>query len=124
MQEMADGYLERLQDIFPPLRGSKIASWAQGVPCYTPDRGLLVGRVPGTTNVVVAGGDNESGVSHGPGLGRISAELVLGQTPFVNPHRFRLERFENGSFANEADVEAAMPKWPGRSGQFSDARRV
>lgn len=125
MQAMADGDLARLQEVFPPLRGSTIANWAQGVPCYTPDRGLLVGRVPGTTNVVAVGGDNESGVSHGPGLGRVSAELILDETPFVNPHRFRLDRFERGSFATEAEIEAAMPKWSGnRAAQFSDTQRA
>lgn len=125
MQAMADGDLARLQEIFPPLRGSKIASWAQGVPCYTPDRGLLVGRVPGTTNVVAVGGDNESGVSHGPGLGRLSAELILDQTPFIDPTRFRLDRFERGSFPTEAEVEAAMPKWSRKqSGHFAGAQRA
>lgn len=124
MQAMADEDLGRLPDIFPPLRGSKIASWAQGVPCYTPDRGLLVGKVPGTANVVAVGGDNESGVSHGPGLGRLSAELILGQKPFVDPTRFRLDRFERGTFASEAEVEAAMPKWSNRSSHFSQAEHA
>jgi sarcosine oxidase, subunit beta len=113
MQAMNDGDLARLQEVFPPLRGSKVASWAQGVPCYTPDRGLLIGHVPGTTNVVVAGGDNESGVSHGPGLGRLAAELMLGQAPFFDPTRFRLERFERGAYSTDAEVEAALPSWTG-----------
>ena len=108
MQAMGDEEYARLEKIFPPLRGSKVSSWAQGVPCHTPDCGLLVGHVPGTTNVVAVGGDNETGVSHGPGLGRLSAELMLGQQPFVDTTGFRLERFARNSYATEAEVEAAF----------------
>lgn len=126
MQAMTDEDLGRLQEVFPPLRGSKVASWAQGVPCYTPDRGLLIGHVPGTTNVVVAGGDNESGVTHGPGLGRLAAELILDRPAFVDTTRFRLERFERDSFATDADVEAAIPSWTGEPSEnpFSKARQA
>lgn len=114
MQETSDQELAELQTIFPPLRGSKIASWAQGVPCYTPDSGLVVGKVPGSANVVIAGGDNESGVTHGPGLGRLACELALGQTPFVSPERFRVDRYASDAFKSEAEVEAAMPAWGAR----------
>jgi len=109
MREMAEEELAKLQEIFPPLRGSRVAAWAQGVPCYTPDTGLVVGHVPGSANVVAVGGDNETGVSHGPGLGRLAAELMLGQSPFVDTSRFRLDRFPPDAYRTEADVEAAMP---------------
>ncbi|WP_137932610.1 NAD(P)/FAD-dependent oxidoreductase [Mesorhizobium comanense] len=114
MRETFDEELAELQAIFPPLRGSKLESWAQGVPCYTPDNGLVVGKVPGSDNVVVAGGDNESGVTHGPGLGRLASELVLGQQPFVAPARFRVDRYASDAFGSEAEVEAAMPAWGAR----------
>lgn len=114
MQATSEQELAELQTIFPPLRGSKIASWAQGVPCYTPDNSLVVGKVPGSDNVVIAGGDNESGVTHGPGLGRLACELALGQTPFVSPGRFRVDRYASDAFKSEAEVEAAMPAWGAR----------
>lgn len=109
MREMAEEELAGLQEIFPPLRGSKISTWTQGVPCYTPDTGLIIGYVPGSSRVVAIGGDNETGVSHGPGLGRLAAELMFGGKPFVNVSRFRLDRFPRGAYKTEADVEAAMP---------------
>lgn len=124
MQTMADDELAELQAIFPPLRGARIASWAQGVPCYTPDNGLIVGHIPDHPNIVVASGDNESGVTHGPGLGRLSSEIALGQRPFVAPHRFRPDRFARDAYRSEAEIEAALPAWgarkPGTS-IFSDA---
>ncbi|RUT89617.1 MULTISPECIES: FAD-binding oxidoreductase [unclassified Mesorhizobium] len=114
MRETSEQELAELQTVFPPLRGSTIASWAQGVPCYTPDNGLVVGKVPGSDNVVVVGGDNESGVTHGPGLGRLSCELVLGHTPFVSAERFRVDRYASDAFKSEAEIEAAMPAWGAR----------
>ena len=116
MQSMVNQQMEKLQQVFPPLRGSKVASWAQGVPCYTPDVGLFIDHVPGCENVVVVGGDNESGVSHGPGLGKLASEILLGTERFVDPTRFRVDRYARDAFASEADVEASMPAWSARHG--------
>lgn len=123
MQSMVDHQMARLQEVFPPLRGSKVASWAQGIPCFTPDLGLTVGHVPGHANVVVVGGDNETGVSHGPGLGRLAAEILLDTPRFVDPVRFRVERYAKEAFPTEEDVEAALPAWSTRHGavRFSTA---
>ncbi|MEW6633447.1 MAG: FAD-binding oxidoreductase [Pseudomonadota bacterium] len=116
MQSMVDFQMTRLQEVFPPLRGSKVASWAQGIPCYTPDVGLMVGHVPGHANIVVAGGDNETGVSHGPGLGRLASEILLDAPRFVDPTRFRIDRYARDAFPSEEDVEASMPAWSARHG--------
>ena len=97
-----------LERIFPPLRGASIATWTQGVPCYTPDQNLICGRVPDHPSVLVMGGDNETGVTHGPGLGRFVAELALERTPFVNPERLRPERFNPSDYPTEASVESAL----------------
>ncbi|WP_442581372.1 NAD(P)/FAD-dependent oxidoreductase [Mesorhizobium sp. ASY16-5R] len=117
MQAMIDQELAELQTVFPPLRRSKVASWAQGIPCYTPDVGLFVDHVPGCTNVVVVGGDNETGVTHGPGLGRLASELLLDAPQFVDAARFRAERFARGAFGTDAEVEAAMPAWSARANE-------
>lgn len=116
MQSMVDQQMEKLQDVFPPLRGSKVANWSQGVPCYTPDVGLMVGHVPGHANIVVAGGDNETGVSHGPGLGRLATEILLDAPRLVDPARFRIDRYARDAFPSEEDVEASMPAWSARHG--------
>jgi glycine/D-amino acid oxidase-like deaminating enzyme len=97
-----------LERIFPPLRGASIATWTQGVPCYTPDQNLICGRVPDHPSVFVMGGDNETGVTHGPGLGRLVTELVLERTPFVSPGRLRPERFNPDDYPTEASVESAL----------------
>ncbi|MBZ9985923.1 FAD-binding oxidoreductase [Mesorhizobium sp. BH1-1-5] len=116
MQSMVDQQMEKLQDVFPPLRGSKVANWSQGIPCYTPDVGLMVGHVPGHANIVVAGGDNETGVSHGPGLGRLATDILLDAPRLVDPARFRIDRYARDAFPSEEDVEASMPAWSARHG--------
>ena len=99
---------ESLERIFPALRGASVATWTQGVPCYTPDQHLICGRVPDHPAIFVMGGDNETGVTHGPGLGRLLAELALERPPFINPERLRPGRFNSGDYPTDASVEAAL----------------
>jgi sarcosine oxidase, subunit beta len=112
--QMLDSLLDQqrnsLERVFPPLRGSSVASWSQGVPCYTPDHNLIVGRVPQHPSILVAGGDNESGVTHGPGLGRLIADLALERPPFVDPRRWQPARFDSRSYPTEEAVESALAK--------------
>ena len=59
---------------------------------------------------IVFVGDNESGVTHGPGLGRLMADLVVdGDSAHGNTHRYRVERFATGAYPDEAAVRAGMP---------------
>lgn len=96
--------------LIPALIQAPSPTWTQGVPCYTPDRRFLVGAVPGVNGLFVMAGDNEAGVTHGPGLGRLIADLVTsGSSDFVDPNRYRLDRYTAGQYPNAADVAAAMP---------------
>lgn len=82
---------------------------AQGVVSMTADRNFIVGAVPELDGLVVAGGDNESGVTHGPGLGRIAAELsVTGTTTLGDASRYDPARFPAAA-PTEAEVVAMMP---------------
>lgn len=65
-----------------------------GVPCYTPDNMALMGAVPGFPGLYVLTGDNEVGVTHGPGYGKALADLVtVGSSDLVNLDDWRLDRF-------------------------------
>jgi len=76
----------------------------------TPDRTFLAGPVPGADGLYVIAGDNEMGVTHGPGLGRLMAEVIdAGGSDWVDASRYRLDRFEPGAFPDEKAVAAAMP---------------
>ncbi|KQQ20799.1 hypothetical protein ASF48_09430 [Rathayibacter sp. Leaf299] len=84
--------------------------WTQGVVSYTADRRFLAGPIPELPGLFVAAGDNESGVTHGPGLGRLVAELVLeGRSSLGDASRYAPGRFAPQPFADEAAVLAAMP---------------
>jgi glycine/D-amino acid oxidase-like deaminating enzyme len=84
--------------------------WTQGVVSYTADRRFLAGPVPELPGLFVAAGDNESGVTHGPGLGRLVAELVLhGTTTLGDAELYAPARFAAQQFPDEAAVRSAMP---------------
>lgn len=66
----------------------------QGAPTYTADTRALVGRVGNFENLFVVSGCNEAGITHGPGYGRLVAELVVGASEcIVDPDEFSPARF-------------------------------
>ncbi len=91
-------------EVFPALAQASVRSWRQGIVAYTPDRNLVAGRVPGVPSIVALGGDNESGVTHGPGMGRLAAELVCGVEPFVDPTPLALDRFRAADYPDPESV--------------------
>jgi len=105
-----------------PAAGSVVddAEAVQGIVSYTADRRFVAGPVPELDGLFVVAGDNESGVTHGPGLGRMVAELVVtGESAFVDASRYAPGRFEPRPFADESAVAAAMP-----ARRAVDARRA
>ena len=67
---------------------------AHGAPTFTPDQRGIVGGLADIDGLYALGGCNEGGVSHGPGWGKLVAELIVAGTasspvadPF-SPHRF------------------------------------
>ncbi len=105
LMELQRAEQTRLAPIFPRLSDAPVASWRQGMPVYTPDGQPIVGRLPTYDNVVVLGGDNESGIGHGPAMGRVAAEILRGEEPFVDVDSCRPDRFEADVFPDEESVE-------------------
>ncbi len=82
---------------------------AQGAPTYTPDlRGVVTG-VPEADGLWVIGGDNEAGITHGPGYARLLADLVVdgGTSTFIDPAVFSPARFADRYARPEALTEWA-----------------
>jgi glycine/D-amino acid oxidase-like deaminating enzyme len=69
-----------------------LSTWS-GVRPTSPDGRALIGAVPGVAGLFVAGGHGGQGVSLGAGSGRLAAELVLGEAPYVDPAPFDPARF-------------------------------
>lgn len=83
--------------------------WLQGVPCMTPDRHFLAGHVPDVLGLYLLTGDNEAGVTHGPGLGRPVADLVVaGASEWIDATTYRPDRFAVGDFPTGQAVRDAM----------------
>ncbi len=110
-QELIDAQLAsqpQVAEVFPSLRGEPPVATIQGIPTYSADGNLYAGAIPAVPGLYVLAGDNESGVTHGPGMGRLVAELALGGEPFVDPRSFRPDRTRPQDFPDEDAAAAAM----------------
>ncbi len=68
-----------------------IRSWA-GVGTGTPDERPVIGRIPGSTRIL-AGLFPYLGLTAGPLMGRVLADLALGRDPGIDLGPFRVDRF-------------------------------
>ncbi len=66
--------------------------WAGLRPC-TPDGLPIVGRVPGISNLTLAAGHAMQGISLASATGKLVAEVILGERPFLDLTPLRPERF-------------------------------
>ncbi|MBC8075792.1 MAG: FAD-binding oxidoreductase, partial [Chloroflexales bacterium] len=62
-------------------------------PTFTPDLRFVLDDAPGYEGLSVATGCQEAGVTHGPALGRMLAELATAGSTHWERDAFRLPRF-------------------------------
>ena len=87
----------RFAATFPGLGPVRLrAAWA-GMIDTMPDLVPVVDRAAALPGLVVATGMSGHGFGIGPGIGRVAADLVLGNDPGHDLTRFRLSRFTDGS---------------------------
>ena len=53
----------------------------------------VLDRSPAMKNVWIAAGHNMLGLSMAAGTGRLIKEMILGETPHIDPSHFSLARF-------------------------------
>jgi D-amino-acid dehydrogenase len=53
----------------------------------------IIGRIPSQSHLWCAFGHAHQGFTLGPTTGRLLAEMMTGEAPFVDPQPFRAERF-------------------------------
>jgi D-amino-acid dehydrogenase len=70
--------------------------WMGARPC-TPDMKPIIGRAPKHSNLWFAFGHAHHGLTLGAVTGRLLAEMMTGQTPFLNAAPFAAERFTGGT---------------------------
>jgi D-amino-acid dehydrogenase len=78
--------------IFPLGDAVEPAPWMGTRPC-TPDMMPIIGPAPGQPHLWCAFGHAHQGFTLGPTTGRLLAEMMTGDAPFVDPAPFRAERF-------------------------------
>ncbi|MCG8611476.1 MAG: FAD-binding oxidoreductase [Pseudomonadales bacterium] len=104
LQALEDGYAD-LIELIPALETAALHQYISGVSSYTPDGRYIIGATT-IDGLYVGTGCCGAGVAMSAGFGRILAELVLDQTPFVpidtfNPNRFPLADPFSRSFRQE-----------------------
>jgi len=77
--------------------------WA-GMYEVTPDHHAIIGPAPGVKGLFFANGFSGHGVMHSPATGRITADLILGKSSFVDPAPLGIERFAEGRLLEETAV--------------------
>jgi len=78
--------------IFPVGDAVEPESWIGTRPC-TPDMLPIIGPAPGQPHLWCAFGHAHQGFTLGPTTGRLMAEMMTGDAPFVDTAPFSAERF-------------------------------
>jgi sarcosine oxidase subunit beta len=87
-----------------PVPIDPAACWA-GLYEMTPDRHAILGALPGSPNVVVAGGSSGHGVMHAPALGQLLAEIMTdGAATTLDATSLRPSRFAEGATHPVSDL--------------------
>jgi len=80
------------RELFPLAERLDNEPWMGARPC-TPDMMPIIGKAPNHANLWFAFGHAHHGLTLGPVTGRLIAEMVTGEAPFVDPAPYRPERF-------------------------------
>ena len=91
--EILEEGLEHLMRAFPFFRDLEVAQRWGGMIDATPDGIPVISAVAHIPGLFVSTGYSGHGFGIGPGAGRLTADLVSGHAPLVDPTPFRLDRF-------------------------------
>jgi D-amino-acid dehydrogenase len=80
------------RDLFPLAERLDTEAWMGARPC-TPDMMPVIGAAPRHAGLWFAFGHAHHGLTLGPVTGRLVAEMITGETPFVDPFPYRADRF-------------------------------
>jgi D-amino-acid dehydrogenase len=80
------------RDLFPLAERMDAEPWMGSRPC-TPDMMPVIGAAPRHRHLWFAFGHAHHGLTLGPVTGRLIAEMVCGEEPFVDPAPYRAGRF-------------------------------
>ncbi len=87
-----DRLMPRARSLFALGERADDLTWMGSRPCF-PDSRAVIGRAPGQSGLWLAIGHAHWGLTLGPATGRLLADMIGGQTPYIDPAPFRAERF-------------------------------
>ncbi len=93
LRAVADGF----RALFPQLPPVRIAKGWAGMIDTMPDLVPIIDEAPTMPGLFIGTGLSGHGFGIGPGMGRVLADLVMGNAPGHDLSRFRLSRFSDGS---------------------------
>jgi sarcosine oxidase subunit beta len=97
MVEAAENSIHRV----PPLEKAEINRGWAGSYEISPDHHAILGQVPEIPGFFLANGFSGHGFQHSPAVGRVMAEQILGEIPFLDVSCLSLGRFREGKFIRE-----------------------
>jgi 4-methylaminobutanoate oxidase (formaldehyde-forming) len=116
MNDLAEN-AERLARFFPAFYETGIRYYVAGFSGYTPDGQLVMGKVPGVENFLLASGCCGAGIAVSGGVGLALAELAAGNNSPLDLSGFSAARFGNIDPFSTAWLEkCAMARSVKRSG--------
>ena len=97
VQPLLDKARAHLERDFPVFRDAVIAQQWAGMIDVTPDAVPVISEVSQQPGFFVATGFSGHGFGIGPAAGELAADLIMNETPLVDPQPFRFSRFSDGS---------------------------
>lgn len=100
--------LRNLVRAFPAFAKAQVQQTWGGLIDVTPDAVPVIAPVHAIPGFYLASGFSGHGFGIGPGAGLLMADLVMGAQPRVDPHPFRLDRFNRANLLHQNPAIAAF----------------
>jgi sarcosine oxidase subunit beta len=97
MVEVAENSMYRV----PILEKAEITRGWAGSYEISPDNHAILGKAHGLTGFFLANGFSGHGFQHSPAVGRVMAELIIGERPAIDISCLSVERFRTGQLIQE-----------------------
>lgn len=117
-QEQLVAQLDPMRNVAPSIDEWRFSHHIAGLCTYTPDGKYAIGPFSTVRGFMIATGCSGGGVAASGGIGRLVAELLAGQAPFVDPIPFRPDRF---GVVDPASSEFRTACSAARAGKWSGA---
>ena len=91
--EGRDSILENVRFVLPGLQLESVRLQTACIRPMSPDGCVILGEIPDLHGLYVCGGAGRKGILHGPGMGKIVADMVVGDTPAIDVNPYLPSRF-------------------------------